>query len=47
MSEISKYMKKQLSSLISQIGTAGGKARLARLRHGAGKAPGEIPRALG
>ena len=47
MSEISKYMKKQLSSLISQIGTAGGKARLARLRHGAGKAPGEIPELWG
>lgn len=47
MSEISKYMKKQLSSLISQSGTAGGKARLARLRRGAGKAPGEIPELWG
>ncbi|WP_294413419.1 type I-E CRISPR-associated protein Cse2/CasB [uncultured Ruminococcus sp.] len=47
MSEISKYMNKQLKSLISQIGSAGGKARLARLRRGAGKAPGEIPELWG
>ena len=47
MSEISKYINKQLKSLISQTGSAGGKARLARLRRGAGKAPGEIPELWG
>lgn len=47
MSDVSQYMSKQLNSLINQKDSSGGKARLARLRHGAGRVPGEIPELWG
>lgn len=43
MSEISRFVNRQLNSIIAQKDSSGGKARLARLRRGAGKVPGEIP----
>ena len=47
MSDVGQYMNKQLNSLIDQKDTSGGKARLARLRRGAGRVPGEIPELWG
>ena len=47
MSDVGQYMSKQLNSLINQRDSSGGKARLARLRRGAGKVPGEIPELWG
>ena len=47
MSDVSQYMSKQLNSLINQKDSSGGKARLARLRRGAGRVPGEIPELWG
>lgn len=47
MSDISHYINKQLASLICQKDSSGGKARLARLRRGAGKSPGELPELWG
>lgn len=47
MSDVGQYMNKQLNSLINHKDTSGGKARLARLRHGAGRVPGEIPELWG
>ena len=47
MSEVGQYVNMQLVSLIAQKDSSGGKARLARLRHGAGKTPGELPELWG
>ena len=47
MSDISRYMNKQINSLIMQKDTSAGRARFARLRRGAGKVPGEIPELWG
>lgn len=47
MSDVGQYMNKQLNSLIDQKDTSVGKARLARLRRGAGRVPGEIPELWG
>lgn len=47
MSDISRYMNKQLTSLIKQKETSIGKARMARLRRGAGRTPGELPELWG
>ena len=47
MSDISKYMFKQINSLLDQKDNSGGKSRLARLRRGIGKAPGELPELWG
>ena len=47
MSEISQYMNRQLTSLINLKETSSGKAKLARLRRGAGKIPGELPELWG
>ena len=47
MSDVRQYMSKQLASLINLKDTSIGKARLARLRHGAGKIPGELPELWG
>ena len=47
MSDVGQYMNKQLNSLINYKDTSGGKARLARLRRGAGRVPGEIPELWG
>lgn len=47
MSDIGQYMNKQLTSLINQKNSPLGKARLAKLRRGAGKVPGELPELWG
>ena len=47
MSDIGQYMNRQLSSLIKEKGSSGGRARLVRLRRGAGKVPGELPELWG
>lgn len=44
---IRSYMTKQINTLISQKEKSGGKARLANLRRGAGKEPGELPELWG
>ena len=46
-SEIRSYMIRQINSLTSAKDTSGGRARLAELRRGAGKAPGELPELWG
>ena len=46
-SEIRSYMTRQINSLSSAKETSGGRARLAELRRGAGKAPGELPELWG
>ena len=47
MSDIGQYMNKKISSLIKEKNSSGGRARLSRLRRGAGKVPGEIPELWG
>ena len=47
MSDIGQYMNRKLSSLIKEKDSSGGRARLARLRRGAGKVPGELPELWG
>ena len=47
MTEVGKYVYQRLLSLSSQRDSSGGKARLARLRRGAGKTPGELPELWG
>lgn len=47
MSDVGNYVRKQLSTLNALRDTSGGKAKLALLRRGAGKVPGEIPELWG
>ena len=47
MSDISQYMEKKIAALIGMKDKPIGKARLARLRRGTGKIPGEIPELWG
>ena len=47
MSDVGQYMSKQLALLSNLKDESIGKARIARLRRGAGKTPGEIPELWG
>ena len=47
MSVISQYVFNQINSILEQKNNSGGRARLARLRRGIGKAPGELPELWG
>jgi len=47
MTKVGKYVAQRISSLSSQRDSSIGKARLARLRRGAGKTPGELPELWG
>lgn len=45
--QIHNYMQRQITLLLAQKNTSGGKARLANLRRGAGRYPGELPELWG
>lgn len=45
--EVGKYVYGQIQKLTSEMKYSGGRAKLARLRRGAGKVPGELPELWG
>lgn len=45
--EVGKYVYGQIQKLTSEMKYSGGKAKLARLRRGVGKVPGELPELWG
>lgn len=45
--QVGKYVYGQIASLIASMKYSGGKAKLAELRRGAGKVPGELPELWG
>lgn len=47
MNELREYVAKRLNELDAIKNTSGGRARLAELRRGIGKAPGELPKLWG
>ena len=47
MKELREYVAKQINRIAQTKDTSGGKARLANLRRGAGKVPGELPELWG
>ena len=45
--EVGKYVYSRIQNLISEMKYSGGRAKLARLRRGVGKIPGELPELCG